>query len=154
MRKAVDRITMDSPCGALTVWADGNALVRLTFGSADGCGSETPLLRKARTELADYFSGKRRTFDLPLAPTGTPFQQAIWRALCTIPYGTTLSYAQLAERAGHPGACRAAGTANGKNPLPILIPCHRVIHTDGSLGGYSSGLEIKRILLKLENDYA
>ena len=92
-------------------------------------------------------------FDV-LPTTVTPLQQAVWRALCTIPYGTTLSYAQLAERAGHPGACRAAGTANGKNPLPILIPCHRVIHTDGSLGGYSSGLEIKRILLKLENDYA
>lgn len=147
-------MTMDSPCGALTVWADGNALVRLAFTGAEQNGPEPPLLRKARAQLNEYFSGKRRAFDLPLAPMGTPFQQDVWRALRTIPYGQTRSYAQLAEQAGHAGAYRAAGTANGKNPLPILIPCHRVIHSDGSLGGYTSGLEIKRILLKLENDYA
>lgn len=149
----MDCMTMDSPCGMLTVWADGNALVRLAFTGTEPNEPETPLLRKARAQLGEYFSGKRRVFDLPLAPAGTPFQQDVWRALRTIPYGQTWSYAWLAEQAGHAGAYRAAGTANGKNPLSILIPCHRVIHGDGTLGGYTSGLEIKRILLKLENDY-
>ena len=149
----MDCMTMDSPCGMLTVWADGNALVRLAFTGTEPNEPETPLLRKARAQLGEYFSGKRRVFDLPLAPAGTPFQQDVWRALRTIPYGQTWSYARLAEQAGHAGAYCAAGTANGKNPLPILIPCHRVIHGDGTLGGYTSGLEIKRILLKLENDY-
>ena len=150
----MDCMTMDSPCGMLTVWTDGNALVRLAFTGTEPNAPETPLLRKARAQLGEYFSGKRRVFDLPLSPAGTPFQQDVWRALRTIPYGQTWSYARLAEQAGHAGAYRAAGTANGKNPLPILIPCHRVIHGDGTLGGYTSGLEIKRILLKLENDYA
>lgn len=150
----MDCMAIPSPLGVLTLWAEEGALVRLSFGPAAPSGGETALLRRAAAELAEYFSGKRRVFDLPLAPAGTPFQRDIWRALETIPYGQTRSYAQLAALAGHGGACRAAGTANGKNPLPILIPCHRVIRADGAPGGYAPGPEIKKFLLNLENRYA
>jgi methylated-DNA-[protein]-cysteine S-methyltransferase len=93
-------------------------------------------LADAIQQLREYFSGKRQTFDLPLAPAGTPFQRSVWRRLEQIPYGKTISYAELAERTGKPKASRAVGQANGRNPLPIVIPCHRVIAADGSLGGF------------------
>ncbi len=108
------------------------------------------LLHEAREQLAAYFAGRLRRFDLPLAPQGTPFQLRVWRALQDIPYGRTCSYAELAAAVGSPRACRAVGQANGRNPLMIVIPCHRVIAAGGGLGGYSGGLDIKRFLLRLE----
>jgi methylated-DNA-[protein]-cysteine S-methyltransferase len=107
-------------------------------------------LPAARQQLAEYFAGARRVFDLPLAPAGTPFQQRVWRALIDIPYGRTVSYGALARCIGSPGAARAVGLANNRNPLPIVIPCHRVIGADGSLTGYGGGLHVKEHLLALE----
>ena len=106
--------------------------------------------RDLREQLAQYFAGRRRTFSLKLAPAGTDFQQATWRALVEIPYGETASYAEIARRVGRPAASRAVGAANGANPLPIVVPCHRVIGADGSLTGFGGGLPIKRALLELE----
>ena len=105
---------------------------------------------EAVRELEEYFSGKRKKFGLKLMPEGTAFQREVWDALCRIPYGQTRSYGEIAGSIGRPGACRAVGTACGKNPLPVVIPCHRVIGADGGLTGFSSGLGIKRALLKLE----
>lgn len=110
----------------------------------------SPLLRVAREQLEAYFAGRLRDFDLPLAPRGTAFQRRVWQALQDIPYGETRSYSQLAAAVDSPLACRAVGRANGRNPLMIVIPCHRVIAADGGLGGYSGGLDIKRFLLRLE----
>jgi methylated-DNA-[protein]-cysteine S-methyltransferase len=110
----------------------------------------TPVLRAAAAQLAEYFAGKRRTFDLPLAPHGTPFQLAVWSALRAIPYGETRNYAELARAIGRPTASRAVGAANGKNPLGIIVPCHRVIGASGALTGYAGGLSAKRWLLELE----
>jgi methylated-DNA-[protein]-cysteine S-methyltransferase len=104
----------------------------------------------AVAQLAAYFKGSLRIFDLALAPRGTPFQLAVWEALRLIPYGETLSYGELARRLGHPQGARAVGLANGANPLPIIVPCHRVIGADGSLTGFGGGLPIKRALLGLE----
>jgi len=111
---------------------------------------ETPLIRKAAAQLDEYFKGKRKTFDLPLALHGTAFQTRVWEALQNIPYGQTVSYGQIAAAAGNPKACRAAGMANNRNPVTIIIPCHRVIGSDGSLTGYAGGLELKQKLLLLE----
>ncbi len=107
---------------------------------------------EAAEQLLEYFAGSRRSFDLPLKPEGTPFQKSVWQALMEIPYGATISYGELAERIGSPGASRAVGTANGANPLPIVVPCHRVIGSDGSLTGYSGGMAVKTMLLALESD--
>ena len=113
-------------------------------------GAETPLLERGRVELAEYFRGKRREFDLPLAPKGTPFQQKVWSELAKVPYGTVVTYGELAARVGSPRACRAVGQANHNNPLPIFLPCHRVVGAKGALTGYAGGLELKRWLLRLE----
>lgn len=110
----------------------------------------TTLLQEAQAQLDAYFSGRLKTFQLPLAPAGTAFQQRCWQALCTIPYGQTVTYAQQAQAIGQPKAVRAVGMANHRNPLPIFIPCHRVIGKDGSLTGYAGCLEAKRFLLDLE----
>lgn len=110
----------------------------------------TPLLAETVRQLDQYFAGKRRDFDLPLAPQGTPFQQLVWAALRQIPYGTTASYGQIAEAIGNPKASRAVGMANNRNPIAVIIPCHRVIGADGSLVGYGGGLPIKKQLLELE----
>ena len=101
-------------------------------------------------QLNEYFAGKRQEFNLAIAPQGTPFQQQVWRELCKIPFGETASYQTIAERMGKPKACRAVGMANGKNPLPIIIPCHRIIGKDGSMTGFGGGLALKRQLLDLE----
>ena len=111
--------------------------------------SDAPL-RDAIRQLREYFRGKRTSFDLKLNPKGTPFQLEVWRALAEIPYGTTRSYAQIARRVGRPLAVRAVGLANGRNPLPIVVPCHRVIGSGGQLVGYGGGLPIKQALLQLE----
>lgn len=112
---------------------------------------ETALLNRAAGELREYFAGKRDTFDIPLAPEGSAFEKRVWNALLEIPYGQTRSYAQIAARIGNPRACRAVGRANGRNPISIFIPCHRVIGTNGTLTGYAGGLDMKKILLQIEN---
>lgn len=111
---------------------------------------KSPVLDAAICQLEEYFSGKRRIFDLPLKQSGTSFQQKAWDYMLTIPYGKTVSYKQEAEAIGNVKACRAIGSANGKNHIPIIIPCHRVINENGGLGGYAYGLEIKKFLLNLE----
>jgi methylated-DNA-[protein]-cysteine S-methyltransferase len=111
---------------------------------------ETDLLQNAADQLREYLSGKRKCFDLPMCPSGTPFMQKVWGCLENIPYGQTRSYSDIAEAAGNRKACRAVGLANNRNPVPIFIPCHRVIGAKGSLTGYRGGLEMKRILLELE----
>jgi methylated-DNA-[protein]-cysteine S-methyltransferase len=113
----------------------------------------TPLLEEGRRQLLEYLAGERQIFDLPLAPAGTPFQRAVWQALQTIPYGQTRSYGDIARQIGRPKAFRAVGMANHENPIPIFIPCHRVVGSDGSLTGYAGGLELKKALLGLEGSF-
>ena len=141
-----------SPLGAIIVTVDAEA--RLTDIRLDGEQRNGP--RDARqcaaacAQLAEYFAGKRREFDLQLAPRGTPFQQRVWQALLAIPFGVVRAYGDVARDIGQPLAMRAVGQANGRNPIPIVIPCHRVIASDGTIGGYSSGLNMKHRLLALE----
>jgi methylated-DNA-[protein]-cysteine S-methyltransferase len=120
------------------------------YGKDDFMRQETLLIQRAAAQLAEYFNGKRQLFDLPLAPAGTEFQMAVWKALQTIPYGQTRSYGQIAAAIGRPQASRAVGGANHNNPIPILIPCHRVIGADGGLTGFGGGLPLKKFLLELE----
>lgn len=136
--------------GDLTISEDDGAIVALDWGRGRD-QEETPLLRRARDQLQAYFDGKRLSFDLPLAPHGSDFQKRVWSALCAIPPGETRSYADIARAIG--SAPRAVGGANGANPIPIIIPCHRVVAADGSLGGYSGGdgPATKRFLLDLES---
>lgn len=138
-----------SPLGPITIRANKSSILSLSFGN-QGVHDRTELLLEAEAQLHAYFSGKLRTFHLPLLYNGTDFQTRVWTALQKIPYGNTISYRELAEQVGSPHAFRAAGNANSKNSLPILIPCHRVIAHNGSLGGYSGGIEHKRFLLSLE----
>lgn len=146
------RIIISSPLGNVELAEKDGSLTRcqLTNETTENKDS-TPLLNKAAVQLTDYFEGKRTTFDLPLSPKGTEFQQKVWNALTKIPYGKTCSYKTLAENTGSPNGYRATGSANGKNPLWIIIPCHRVINENGALGGYAGGLEIKQKLLDLES---
>ena len=109
-----------------------------------------PALRQAKRELQEYFARRRRRFTVPVDPAGTPFQRAVWKAIAKVRFGGTLTYGELARRAGHPGSARAAGAATGRNPLGILVPCHRIVGADGSLTGYAGGLARKRALLALE----
>ena len=148
---------IDSPVGRLLLAGDGASLIQVCFQSGprpqqlrDGWVAAAAPLRAAIEQLDEYFAGRRRRFDLPLAPRGTDFQRRVWRALSDIPYGKTISYGELARRIGKPSASRAVGLANGANPLPIVVPCHRVIGADGSLTGFGGGLPIKRKLLALE----
>ena len=138
-----------TPIGPLTLQADEAAVTAIRFG-ADGARDASPLLDAAEAQLREYFAGARRTFDLPLAPHGTAFQQRVWTALRAIPYGETRTYGELAAAIGSPNASRAVGMANHRNPIPIIIPCHRVIGANGTLTGYAGGLEVKRKLLALE----
>ena len=142
-----------SPIGILEIKADDRAITGLCLlknPSGIRQTSENPLIKETCTQLDEYFAGKRQAFDLPLSPQGTDFQQTVWKQLQEIPYGQTISYSQLAQAIRHPKACRAAGSANGKNPIAIIIPCHRVITSDGGLGGYAYGLNVKKRLLELE----
>ena len=148
---------IDSPVGRLLLAGDGRSLIQVCFQSGprplrapDGWRADAAPFRPVITQLGEYFTGGRRKFDLPLAPQGTEFQRQVWRALTEIPYGKTISYGELATRIGNPSASRAVGLANGANPLPIIVPCHRVIGADGSLTGFGGGLPIKRKLLALE----
>ncbi len=146
-------LDLTKPVGTLVLTATDDALTGVHLGGM-GAGRPPPgdnaVLREARQELEEYFRGERTRFDLPLAPRGTPFQQRVWRALCDIPYGETWSYQRVANAIGHPSATRAVGASNGKNPIAIVIPCHRVIGADGSLTGYGGGLPMKRWLLEHE----
>lgn len=138
-----------TPIGPLTLQADEAAVTAIRFG-ADGARDASPLLDAAEAQLREYFAGARRAFDLPLAPHGTAFQQRVWAALRAIPYGETRTYGELAAAIDSPNASRAVGMANHRNPIPIIIPCHRVIGANGTLTGYAGGLEIKQKLLALE----
>jgi methylated-DNA-[protein]-cysteine S-methyltransferase len=148
---------IDSPVGPLLLAGTPQALARVHFQAGphplrpaqEWRHDAAPFVR-VQTQLIEYFSDARRTFELPLAPQGTSFQLRVWRALCTIPYGETLSYGELAHRLGLVNGARAVGLANGANPLPIVVPCHRVIGSDGTLTGFGGGLHIKRSLLALE----
>ena len=124
------------------------------MGSGARATAPDPVLWDAAEQLASYFAGELREFTLPLRPSGTPFELTVWDGLCRIAYGETTSYGELAGRVGRPGAARAVGRANGRNPLPIVVPCHRVIGADGTLTGYAGGLSVKRALLDLESGAA
>ena len=130
--------------GAITrLWLPGQPTPRLM-------SRETPLLKQGRQELLEYLAGERRDFDLPLHPRGTPFQRRVWQALEAIPYGQTRTYAQIAQAVDSPRGFRAVGMANHRNPIPIFIPCHRVVGSGGTLTGYAGGLALKKALLELE----
>lgn len=147
--------TYETPIGKIVLTENGTAITRLIFGGVLPAGVsclETPLLKKAAQELQEYFAGKRKSFDLPLSLQGTDFQQKVWRALQDIPYGAVCSYKDIARVIGNEKACRAVGGANNKNPIAIIIPCHRVIGANGDLVGFGGGLEIKKQLLALENN--
>ena len=149
---------IDSPVGPLLLAADDDGLRLIEFESPrhpmargeDWQPGDNAVLAATRAQLEEYFAGTRRHFDLPLAPRGTEFQRNVWWTLAEIPYGRTISYAQLAARVDKPTATRAVGAANGRNPLPIVLPCHRVIGADGSLTGFGGGLPTKQFLLALE----
>jgi len=149
---------LDTPIGTLLIAGDADAVLQITFPSrgraakaeAGWVESQRGPVGEAIRQLREYFAGKRTGFDLPLAPRGTEFQRSVWRQLQEIPYGETISYGELARRVGNPKASRAVGSANGANPLPIVIPCHRVIAGNGTLGGFGGGLPMKQTLLALE----
>lgn len=154
---------MQSPVGWIAVEDNGRAVTAIGFADEKAAKQEKDILKekvleynlscpsvRAAAQLTEYFAGKRKVFDLPLDPQGTEFQKRVWQALREIPYGTTCSYGEIAAKVGNPKASRAVGGANNKNPIAIVIPCHRVIGANGSLVGYASGLQTKEALLKLE----
>jgi O-6-methylguanine DNA methyltransferase len=147
---------VDTPIGRVGLVENGTALTHLVFDEKDlpaGAEmSETPLLAGAAEQLHEYFAGRRTGFDLPLAPFGTDFQRRVWEALRRIPYGRTVSYRDIAEEIGSPRAFRAVGQANNRNPIAVIIPCHRVLGQGGQLTGYGGGLSVKEYLLSLEED--
>jgi len=147
--------TLPTPIGELVLTADPDgALTRLYLPSrppdTTGWERDDALLEPVRRQLAEYFAGERTEFDIALRPTGAAFQLQVWEALLKIPYGETASYGEIAREIGHPTAFRAVGAANGQNPIAIIVPCHRVIGSNGSLTGYGGGLPTKRALLDLE----
>lgn len=145
----------NTPIGKIGFTEDGQAITSVDFISEDvdidTTVAETELLAAAYKQLTEYLNGERKEFTLPLNPSGTPFQKKVWEVLRSIPYGETLSYKEVAEKAGNPKASRAVGMANNRNPIPVIIPCHRVIGADGKLVGYGGGLPTKVKLLTLEN---
>jgi methylated-DNA-[protein]-cysteine S-methyltransferase len=149
----ISEITIPSPFGPLRLHARGEDLVGLYLPDSEAPGAqprETAVLARAAAQVAEYFAGTRCEFDLSLEPEGTAFQRRVWRALLAIPFGTTRSYGEIARAIGRPAASRAVGAANGKNPIAIIVPCHRVIGASGDLTGYGGGLPIKRWLLDHE----
>jgi len=149
---------IDSPIGAIRLVAEKGAIIGLYFGSdSSGAGNtgtsgDDPVLDLCQKELEDYFAGNLRNFTTPIRMIGTDFRKQVWVALCDIPYGETASYLDIAKRIGNEKAVRAVGGANHNNPISIIVPCHRVIGTNGSLTGYGGGLDAKQFLLELEND--
>ena len=157
MSGTVEYVWMETPVGRLLVAGDDAGLRYVLFGEGRAAVGPQPGWREDGTGLAEvtrqlraYFAGELRSFDLRLAPQGTPFQQNVWRELLNIPYGGTISYGELARRIGNPTGSRAVGLANGANPISVVIPCHRVIGSDGKLTGYGGGLKAKEWLLALE----
>jgi methylated-DNA-[protein]-cysteine S-methyltransferase len=143
----------ETPIGAILIAGDGEAIIETYFAGAKPKPDwirDDDVLREAAGQLQAYFAGELRDFDLPLAPRGTEFQQSVWSALREIPYGETTTYSTIANRIGRPAAIRAVGAANGANPIPIVIPCHRVIGSNGSMTGFGGGIDVKRKLLALE----
>ena len=148
-----------SPHGRMLLVADEKALTRVSFAGQKYAprvaqdwtrdGGHAPIA-KAKRELAEYFAGRRKRFSVKLAPRGTPFQRKVWKAIAGVAFGRTIAYAELARRAGRPGSARAAGAATGRNPIGIIVPCHRIVGSDGALTGYAGGLSKKRALLALE----
>ena len=153
---ALSHSTMSSPIGELTIVSSDVGITAIYMETHPytpatvSTAAASPHLAEAERQLAEYFAGARTEFDLPLDPSGTPFQRAVWQALRTIAHGKTRSYAEIALQIGNPKAVRAVGLANGRNPISIVVPCHRVIGKNGTLTGYGGGLERKRRLLALE----
>ena len=150
----------DSPQGQMLLVADNEGLAGVYFdgqkyfpklGTEWRQDPKQPVLAQAKRELAEYFGGTRRRFEVALAPEGTPFQKAVWKAISTVDFGKTITYGELARRAGVAGSSRAAGAATGRNPVTIIVPCHRIVGSTGSLTGYAGGLNRKRALLALES---
>ncbi len=150
----------ESPHGQMLLVADGEGLAGVYFdgqkylpqiGSEWRRDARHAPLHQAKRELAEYFGGARERFETALAPKGTPFQRSVWKAISTVGFGATITYGELACRAGCPGSARAAGAATGRNPLTIIVPCHRIVGADRSLTGYAGGLDRKRALLALES---
>ena len=156
-----EALTCATPIGELTLESDGTHLTAVLFPGEKSRSLEPvtvleempadhPAFGPACRQLDEFFAGQRKAFDLPLKPLGTAFQLKVWRELLRIPYGQTSTYGELAKKLGNPRACRAVGAANGRNPLPIIVPCHRVIGSNGQLTGFAGGLEVKKRLLELE----
>lgn len=145
----MNTLNIDTPVGKMYLASDGENITELKFGVCEK-GSPDAVLLKAKSELEEYFAGERKDFSLPLKPKGTPFQLRVWRALREIPYGETSTYGEIAKRIGNDKACRAVGMANNRNPIAIIVPCHRVIGAGGSLTGYAGGLDKKEFLLNFE----
>jgi methylated-DNA-[protein]-cysteine S-methyltransferase len=151
--------TMKSPCGGILLAASESGLTGIYFnrqkyhprrGADWKLDPKHPVLKEAKRQLKEYFAGKRRRFSIALDPQGTPFQRSVWRQIAKVGFGETVSYGELARRAGRPGSARAAGVATGRNPIGIVVPCHRIVGANGSLTGYAGGLDRKRALLALE----
>ncbi|MGB4608952.1 MAG: methylated-DNA--[protein]-cysteine S-methyltransferase [Tissierellia bacterium] len=143
----------DTDIGKITIAEEDGYITHVLFGHEnlpDSRVNETALLKDAHKQISEYLKGERRSFDLPLSPSGTEFQQRVWKALTGIPYGETVTYEDIARKVGNEKACRAVGMANNRNPISLIIPCHRVIGKNGKLTGYGGGLGIKEYLLKLE----
>ena len=156
----IHHTVISSPMGDILLIADNCGLTTINFQS--GCAAKKPPIgsiessapfREASRQISAYFKGERIHFDLPLLAQGTPFQKSVWAELVRIPYGETISYRELAMRVGKPAAWRAVGSANGRNPLPIVVPCHRVIGSDGKLSGYNGGVHLKKYLLQIESKF-
>jgi len=145
---------METPVGRLLLCCDADGLTAIRFHTQETEADAHPLLLRTEEELNEYFAGRRRRFSVPLSIHGSDFQKKVWRTLAEIPYGETACYLDIAERLGNPRACRAVGMANHNNPLPIIIPCHRVVGKDGGLTGYAGGVDMKAFLLKLERQHA
>ena len=159
LRRSSATAPCNSPIGELLLTSDGEALTGLHMAPCTGKPAPRPqpewrqddsAFRAVRSQLQAFFAGELRVFNLPLRMAGTPFQRLVWQGLLTIPFGATTSYAELAGRVGHPGSARAVGAANGRNPIAIVVPCHRVIGADGTLTGYGGGLDRKLWLLEHE----
>lgn len=143
-------LNVDTPLGRMYFSGDDRYITGLSFGEVSD-ENPSPVLWEGERQLAEYFAGKRTAFDLPLQPEGTDFQKSVWQALTEIPYGETATYGEIAAKIGNPKACRAVGMANNRNPIAVIVPCHRVVGAKGDLTGYAAGLDKKDFLLKLEN---
>ena len=148
--KRISALNIDSPIGTLGLCARDGYLVRIVFGGTEATEYVDEVLLRAKMQLEEYFAGERKTFSVPVFMEGTDFQKKVWHALTEIPYGEVRSYSQIAEKIGSPKAARAVGMANHVNPVPVIVPCHRVIGKNGKPVGYAGGLDMKARLLEIE----